>query len=360
MSPKDLLARTADLVGTASVSRHEGPLADLVERQLTGTPWLAVERVGDNVVARTSLGRPYRLAVAGHLDTVPPAGNATLRIEGGTLWGLGAADMKGGLAVMLDLATAIPEPATDVTWCFYAREEVARAESGLAQLWQERPDLLSADAAVLGEPTDTVVEAGCQGTMRIAVHLTGTRAHSARPFTGRNAIHRLAPVLRRVAGWGGRRVVLDGCEYVEQLQAVAVEGGVATNVVPDHATVTLNYRYAPDRDDRSARAFLSAFLEGVLAPDLGDRWEVVEAADGAPPALDHPLLAALVAETGQAPRAKVGWTDVASFWAHGVPATNFGPGDPLLAHHPDERVDRRSLERARDILAALLTGAAPA
>ena len=355
MSPTDLLARAAELVGVASVSRGEGRLADRVEEELRRCPWLSVDRVGDNVVARTSLGRGRRLAVAGHLDTVPPAGNAAPRIEGDTLWGVGAADMKGGLAVMLDLAGQVSDPVVDVTWCFYAREEIVRAEGGLAELWAIRPELLAADAAVLGEPTDAVVEAGCQGTMRVAVHLAGRRAHTARPFTGRNAIHRLAPVLDRVAGWEGRQVVIDGCRYTEQLQAVSIEGGVAPNVVPDQASVTVNYRYAPDRDGTAARAFLSALLEGLVDPEHGDRWEVVEEADGAPPGLDHALLRALVTGSGSAPRAKVGWTDVATFWAHGVPAANFGPGDPLLAHHPDERVDRRSLERAHGVLHRLLT-----
>ncbi len=194
--------------------------------------------------------------------------------------------------------------------------------------------------------------------MRVVVRMGGVRAHTARPFTGRNAIHRLGPVIDRVAGWEGRSVTLDGCEYVEQLQAVAVDGGVAGNVVPDAASLTVNYRFAPDRDAAGARAFLQALLAELLDEGLGDRLEVVDEADGAPPSLDHPLLAALVAGSGGAPRAKVGWTDVASFWAHGVPAANFGPGDPLLAHHPDERVDRHDLERARAVLGSLVVGQA--
>lgn len=354
-SDADLLELTAELVATPSPSHHERALADRLAGELRTCPWLEVDRVGDSVIGRTALRRDRRLLVAGHLDTVPPAGNEIPRTEGDVLWGVGAADMKGGLAVMLDLARSLERPAVDVTWCFYSCEEVARQDSGLEMVWRERPDLLQADAAVLGEPTAAVVEAGCQGTMRVVVHVGGVRAHSARPFTGRNAIHRLAPVLDRVAGWSGRALVLDDCEYVEQLQAVAVEGGVAGNVVPDHASVTLNYRFAPDRDAAEGRQFLDALLDGVLDPECGDRLEVVDQADGAPPALDHPLLAALVTATGERPRAKVGWTDVASFWAHGIPAANFGPGDPLLAHHPDERVDRTSLERARAVLERVLT-----
>jgi succinyl-diaminopimelate desuccinylase len=286
---------------------------------------------------------------------VPANGNQEPKIEGDTLWGLGASDMKGGLAVMLELATSVREPVVDVTWCFYAREEIGRADSGLVELWRNRPELLAGDAAILGEPTGAFVEAGCQGTMRVQITLRGVRAHTARPFTGRNAIHRLGPLLQRVADWPGREVVLDGCTYAEQLQAVAVEGGVAANVVPDEARLTLNHRYAPDRGATEAGAFLLHLLEGTWEPENGDTWEVLDTGDGAPPSLGHPLLHSLVEQSGAAPKAKVGWTDVASFWEHGVPAANFGPGDPLLAHHPDERVTTAQLEQAHRVLHALLT-----
>jgi succinyl-diaminopimelate desuccinylase len=351
----DLLACTRDLMAVPSPSWGEAALADLVEDALRGCDWLDTERIGDNVIGRTTLGHEQRLVLAGHLDTVPANGNQTPRVEGDTVWGVGASDMKGGLAVMLDLATTVRTPAVDVTWCFYAREEIGRADSGLLELWQKRPDLLAGDAAILGEPTGALVEAGCQGTMRVRVTLRGVRAHTARPFTGRNAIHRLARLLQRVADWPGREVVLDGCTYAEQLQAVAVEGGVAANVVPDEAQVTLNHRYAPDRDAERAGAFLLELMQGTWDPADGDTWEVLDAGDGAPPSLGHALLGALVEKSGAAPKAKVGWTDVASFWEHGVPAANFGPGDPLLAHHPDERVSAAQLERARAVLTALLT-----
>lgn len=359
MTAGDLLARTAELVGIPSVSHHEAAIADHVAAVMAGCPWLTVERLGDNVVARTTGGRRRRLLVAGHLDTVPPAGNESPRSEGDVLWGIGASDMKGGLAVMLDLATTVAEPAMDVTWCFYACEEVARAESGLGRLWNDRPDLLTADVAIVTEPTDGRVEAGCQGTMRLAVHLGGVRAHVARPFAGRNAIHRLAPLLDRVASWSGRHVELDGCTYVEQLQAVLIDGGVAANVVPDHVVLTLNHRYAPDRDAVAAEAALEPLFGGIMEEELGDRLELVDAADGAPPSLGHPVLAALVARSGVPARAKVAWTDVARIWAHGIPAANFGPGDPLLAHHPDEHVTRSSLEHVRDVLRSLLEDPPP-
>jgi succinyl-diaminopimelate desuccinylase len=351
----DLLAVTRDLMAVPSLSGQEAALADAVEKTLGACPWLQVARVGDNVVARTRLGRGQRLVLAGHLDTVPPGGNEAPRLDGDTVWGVGASDMKGGLAVMLDLASTMQEPAVDLTWCFYAREEIGREDSGLLELWTQRPDLLVGDVAVLGEPTNALVEAGCQGTMRIRIVLRGVRAHTARPFTGRNAIHRLAPLLQRVVEWPGRDVVLDGCTYAEQIQVVSVEGGVAANVVPDEVQIVINHRYAPDRRAADAESSLHALFDPVLEPEKGDEWEVLDAGDGAPPSLDHPLLRSLVEHTGASPKAKVGWTDVASFWAHGVPAANFGPGDPLLAHHPDERVSRVQLERARQVLAALIS-----
>lgn len=345
-----------ELMAIPSVSHHEGPLADRVQRLLEGCSDLAVTRTGDNVVARTQRGAPTRVVIAGHLDTVPPADNATPRRQKSALWGVGAADMKGSLAVMLTLATTVVRPAVDVTWCFYAREEVAREHSGLAELWAADPHLLAADAAVLCEPTEVRVEAGCQGTMRAEVHLRGVRAHTARPFTGRNAIHRLGSLLTAVASWEPRRVTLEGCEYTEQLQAVEVTGGVAGNVVPDLATVVLNYRFAPDRDAASAAEFLRSLLGDHL--EEGDEFEVVEVGEGAPPALAQPLIERLVARSGHPPRAKVGWTDVAFFWSHGIPAANCGAGDPLLAHHPQEHVDEDSLVALAEVLADLLEGAA--
>lgn len=355
--PSGLFESAKALVAIPSTSHHESTIADVAEAALRSCRWLTVDRVGDNVVARTHLGRSRRLLLAGHLDTVPPAdGNDVPRMEGTRLFGLGAADMKGGLAVFLHLARTMPEPSVDVTWCLYACEEVEHRFNGLGHLWDQRPDLVRADAAILGEPTGGVVEAGCQGTMRIRVTMAGAGAHTARPFTGRNAVHRLAPVLTAIAGYEGRRPMLDGCEYAEQLQVVRVEGGGGGNVVPDQASVTINHRYAPDRGTDAAEAAVHRLLAPSLEPD--DSWQVVEAVDGAPPSLDHPLLAGLVATSGSPPRAKVGWTDVASFWAHGIPAVNFGPGDPLLAHTPGEYVDESELVAAATVLARLLAGVA--
>ncbi len=338
----DLLARTAELVDIASVSHHEQTLADHVEARLAARPGLAVERLGDNVVARTTLGRRWRLVMAGHLDTVPANGNERSRIEGDVVWGLGASDMKSGLAVFLELAEQVDEPAVDLTYVFYAAEEVEARHNGLGHLAAARPELLAGDAAILGEPTGGVIEAGCQGTMRLVAELVGKRAHAARPWMGINAVHRLGPLLQVVAGYEGRQPVLDGCEFAEALQAVAVEGGVAGNVVPDRARLTLNHRFAPDRTPDEAEGELRRLLAPVLGPD--DHLELVDVAPSARPALDHPLLQALVARSGMTVRAKLGWTDVARFASLGIPACNLGPGEPTLAHHPDERVERVPLE----------------
>ena len=353
----DLLAFTAELVDIPSVSHNEAAIADHVEGLLRAVPWLEVERLGHNVVARTHLGRPYRLVLAGHLDTVPPNGNERARIEGDVLWGLGAADMKSGCAVLLELARTVAEPACDVTYVLYECEEVEARHNGLRHLLTHRPDLLLADAAVLAEPTGAVIEAGCQGTLRIAVTMGGERAHTARPWSGTNAIHRLAPVLELAAAYEGRRPVLDGCEFAEALSAVRVDGGVAGNVVPDAATVQLNHRYAPDRDATTALAHLREYLAPAMDPDRGDTVELLDHADGAVPGLGHPVLSGLVKGSGSVARAKLGWTDVAFFSALGIPAVNLGPGDPSVAHTAGERVERDQLDAVLAALSAVLRGA---
>jgi succinyl-diaminopimelate desuccinylase len=353
----DLLALTAELVEIPSVSHQERALADHVEMALRGAGHLTVDRFGDTVVARTGLGRPWRVLLAGHLDTVPPFGPDGYRIDGDVVSGLGAVDMKGGLAVLLDLARTVTDPAVDVTFLFYTCEEVERRYNGMNALVAENPEILAADAAVLAEPTGGTVEAGCQGTMKVEVTLTGRRAHTARPWAGVNAVHRLAPLLRALEDYVPRRVVLDGCEYMEQFQAVGVRGGVAGNVVPDEAVITINHRFAPDRDLAGAEAEVHRLLDPGLDRDAGDAMVVIDAAAGAVPGLDHPLLSGLVRATGQPPRAKLGWTDVATLSAAGVPAANFGPGDPLLSHTPNENVSRAELTGVRDALSSLLTTA---
>lgn len=339
----DLLALTAQMVDIASVSRAEQELVAWLEAELTEVAWLDLTRVGDNLVARTTLDRGTRLILAGHTDTVPANGNERARIVGDRLYGLGSTDMKSGLAVMVEAARTIEEPAVDVTYVFYAREEIEASASGLGELFASRPDLLECDAALLGEPTSATIEAGCQGTMRVRVELGGARAHTARPWMGRNAVHRLGGILTTLASYQERRPVLDGCEYREALQAVHIGGGVAGNVVPDHAELVLNHRFAPDRDAAAAEAHVRSVLDPWLEPD--DTIEIVDLAVGAPPDLDHPLLAALRTRNDLSVRAKLGWTDVSRFAQHGIPAANFGPGDATIAHTADEHVERRDLER---------------
>jgi succinyl-diaminopimelate desuccinylase len=352
----DLLSAAFDLVAIPSESHSEGPVADHVEERLRAIRGMAVERITNNVVARTLTGKDTRVVLAGHLDTVPANSNSEPKIDGSTLWGLGSADMKGGLSVMLALAVAIADPVVDVTYVFYSGEEVSREHSGLLEIEALAPELLQADAAVLGEPTVARIEAGCQGVLRLEVAMGGARAHTARPWMGVNAIHRLGPLLERVAGYESRHPIIDGCEYREALQAVKVSGGVAGNVVPDRASVVLNHRFAPDRDEAAAEASVRSLLEPLLDPALGDHLTLMESQPGAPPSLDHPLLGRLLRATGLPPRAKLGWTDVAFFSERGIPAVNFGPGDPELAHTAEERVTRDDLDRAYTSLRDLLTG----
>ena len=348
----DLLALTAELVDIPSVSFGEAELVAHLEAELRAVPGLTVERIGDNLVARTDLGREHRLVLGGHTDTVPGDMSGS-RIEGDTLWGLGAADMKGGLAVMLELARTVVEPAVDVTWVFYAREEVATIHNGLREVFAEAPELLVGEVAILGEPTGGTIEAGCQGTMRFEVTLAGIRAHTARPWMGRNAIHRLGALLGALADYEHREPVVEGCRYREALQAVHVEGGMAGNVVPDSAMVRINHRYAPDRTGGEAEAHVRAVLAQHL--DDGDEVVLVDHSPAAAPGMSHPLLQRLAADGGLEVRAKLGWTDVAFFSEHGVPAVNLGPGEPTLAHSADERVERSSVESCHAVLYRLLT-----
>lgn len=330
-----------EVVAIGSVSRNESTLANFVEDSLRAHGALEVERVGDNVIARTTGTRTTRVIVAGHLDTVPGDASAA-RVDNDVLYGVGACDMKGSLSVMLELAKDTTARSVELTWVFYAREEISRAESGLTEIFELRPDLMAGDLAILAEPTGGAVEAGCQGSMRVEITLYGRRAHTSRPFTGSNAIHRAGALIERVASYVPRSVEIDGVTFTEQLQVVNVEGGVAPNVVPDEARMVLNHRVAPDRTRAEAEASLRTMLDGYL--NDGDILQVTDFAPPTPPSLDDPRLHRLVELTGERARAKVGWTDVATFFERGVPATNFGAGDPLLAHRSDEYVTRDELD----------------
>jgi succinyl-diaminopimelate desuccinylase len=343
--PDDL---TATLVDIASVSGTEEPLADLIEAALRALPHLEVLRSGNAVLARTDLGRPTRVLLAGHIDTVPIADNVPSRSEGDLIHGCGTTDMKSGDAMMLHLAATLPEPSRDLTFVFYDCEEVEHERNGLTRIERELPDWLVADLAILGEPTNGAVEAGCQGTAAVEVRLTGRRAHSARSWLGTNAIHAAAPVLSRLAAYPGRDVDIDGCVYREGLNAVRISGGVAGNVIPDECVVQVNFRFAPDRDADDALAFVTAFFDGF---DV----RVLDIAAGARPGLSAPAAAEFVAAAGGTAVAKYGWTDVARFATLGIPAVNYGPGDPSLAHTREEHVSRLQIREMAAVLRTYLS-----
>jgi len=351
----DVVALTAALVDIASVSGDERMLADAIERVLRiRAPHLDVLRDGDAIVARTHLGRPQRVIIAGHIDTVPVNDNLPSRLEldSGTLHGRGTVDMKGGCAVMLALAVALTEPAYDVTWVWYDHEEVEAHLNGLGRLARTRPELLAADFAILGEPSNAVIEGGCNGTLRVELTATGRRAHSARAWMGVNAIHGLAPILDLLARFEPAEVEVDGLRYREGLNAVGIRGGVAGNVIPDEAVLTVNYRFAPSRSVAEAEEELRE-LFGSVAPAVSMR--VTDAAGGARPGLDAALAQHFAAAVGGTPQPKFGWTDVARFAELGIPAVNYGPGDPALAHTDDERVPVEQLLACERGLRAWLT-----
>lgn len=339
----DLVQLFRDIVDVESVSGAEGPLADQVEAALRDAGHLSVIRDGDTVIARTELGRPQRVVIAGHLDTVPVAGNLPSRRDGDLVYGRGTADMKGGVAVMLAVAVAATAPVRDVTWIFYDHEEVDAALNSLTRIARERPDLLAGDFAVLMEPTAARIEGGCQGTLRFRVVTTGKAAHSARSWLGRNAIHDAADVLARLQAYVPRQPEVEGLTFHEGLNAVAIGGGIAGNVIPDRCEIVVNFRFAPDRDEADAKAHCRAVFDGY---DL----EFIDFAAGAKPGLDRPAAREFVEAVGGIPSAKYGWTDVARFASLGIPAVNFGPADPGLAHADDEHCPVAHLFRCRDAL----------
>ncbi|WIV58450.1 succinyl-diaminopimelate desuccinylase [Amycolatopsis nalaikhensis] len=347
--PVDL---TAALVDTFSVSGSEAEIATAVQEALRAqAPHLEVVRNGDAVLARTNLGRASRVVLAGHLDTVPENGNFPSRREGSgedeVLHGLGTVDMKGGDAVFLHLAATLPEPKHDVTFVFYDNEEVEAVKNGLGRIERELPEWLAGDLAIVGEPSNAVIEAGCQGTMRVELRLAGKRAHTARAWMGENAIHALAEPLRRLAEYTPRIVDIDGLTYREGLQATSISGGVAGNVVPDSAVLTVNHRFAPDRSPEAAERHLREVFDGY-------ELSVVDLSPGALPGLSAPAAAELVEAAGGRAAAKLGWTDVARFAALGMPAVNFGPGNPTLAHTRQENVRTAEIRQVTEVLRKFL------
>ena len=346
---RDAAALTAALVDVPSVSGDEQVLADAIEGALAGLPHLTVRRDGNAIVARTGLGRPQRVILAGHLDTVPIAGNVPSRVEGGLLYGCGSCDMKSGVAVQLRLARQLTGPARDVTYVFYDCEEVEAERNGLLRLSRSAPELLAGDLAVLLEPTGGVIEGGCQGTMRAEVTARGMRAHSARWWRGRNAIHGAGAIIDVLRSYQPREPEVDGLVYREGLNAVGIAGGVAGNVIPDECVVTVNYRFAPDRSVERAAGHVREVFGGF---DV----EITDAAPGARPGLTDPAAADLLTAVGGTPRAKLGWTDVARFALLGVPAVNYGPGDPEVAHSVGEHVPLAQIAECEARLLAWLAG----
>jgi succinyl-diaminopimelate desuccinylase len=339
----DVVTLTQTIVDVESVSWNEQHLTDLVEAALRGLAHLEVTRIGNSLVARTTLGREERVVIAGHLDTVPLNANLPSRNDGTLLHGLGTCDMKGGVAVALRLARDVTAPDRDLTFVFYECEEIEGVHNGLGRIARERPDLVEADFAILMEPSDAVVEAGCQGTIRVEVRVPGEAAHSARSWRGVNAIHGAGEVLRRLEAYDARKPVIDGLEYHEGLNAVLISGGTATNVIPHECVITVNYRFAPDRSTEEALAFLGDFFAGFAL-------EVTDCEPGALPGLDLPAAKAFVTAVGGTVNPKFGWTDVARFTALGIPAVNYGPGDPMYAHKRDEHVPIAQLRACEQMM----------
>ena len=338
VSPVELTRVLCDI---PSVSDDETPLADAIHAAISALPHLDVYRDGDTIVARTMLGRDQRVVIAGHIDTVPINDNLPTRdvvVEGeACIWGRGTVDMKAFVAVQTILAAELTAPRSDITWMWYDHEEVDSSLNGLGRLSKSRPDLFEADFAILGEPSNGQVEGGCNGTLRAVVRTRGVRAHSARSWIGENAIHKAAPILERLSRYRAHTITVEGLDYREGLNAVSISGGIAGNVIPDLCEVQVNFRFAPSRSALEAEQHVRDVFEGFEV-------EIVDLAPGARPGLDAPLAREFVAAVGAVPRPKYGWTDVSRFSALGVPAVNYGPGDPHLAHHDDERVPVAQIE----------------
>lgn len=341
------------LIRTPSESGSEAAIADFVEQRLRRLDFLEVFRLGDAVVARSDFGRAQRVLLAGHLDTVPitvPPQPAEL--TDGVVTGRGAVDMKGGLAVLLTLAEdAVHRARHDCTLVFYDQEEAGSHRSGMHRLSRLHPELLHADAAILLEPTGGWLEPGCQGSLRVRATFRGRAAHTARPWQGVNAVEMALPAVERCASHKPEVVTLEGLRYPQALQVVGVTAGGDSNVVPDRCVVHLNARYAPNR----SKAEVLAELRQLLGPDV-ENMEITLDSPAAPPALTHPVLNRLNALVDGRVRPKLGWTDVGRLAALGIPAANFGPGDPELAHGPRERVGLAELAEVHDALEAVISG----
>lgn len=343
-----LLELTRSILDVPSVSGNETALADAIEESLASAPHLEVLRHGNTVAARTSAGRPHRIVWAGHLDTVPVNHNLPSEIRGDYLWGRGSVDMKAGVAVALKLALELDAPHHDVTWIFYDNEEVDSSKNGLGLFVAAHPEWVHGDFAVVGEPSHGVIEAGCNGTLRVEVVSQGQRAHSARSWMGRNAIHAAGEILDVLRSYQPRDVEVDGLVFKEGLNAVGISGGVAGNVIPDRTTVTINYRFAPDTSVDDAVAHVRTLFQGFEVT-------VVDSAPAAKPGTSTGFAKQCLEVLDVPVGPKFGWTDVARFSILGIPAINFGPGDPSLAHTDDEQVETAEIDSVYERMKALLT-----
>jgi succinyl-diaminopimelate desuccinylase len=332
----DLATRTLELIDVPSESRQEAAAMELVRTLLPGEP---LYDDGDAIVWGDAA---TPVVLAGHLDTVPAQENIPGRLDDGAVHGLGASDMKGGVAVMLELARA----GAPGRYVFFTREEVAVEESPLPAVFASGA-LADAELAVVLEPTDAILHAGCLGNLQAEIVFHGESAHSARPWTGRNAIHALAEGLAPLARLEPLEVELDGLVYREVVSAVRVEGGIAQNVVPARAVAELNFRFAPGRSREDAEARLRELLP---AGEL----HVLHNSPSALPALGNPLverLRELVPDVAP----KQAWTPVAQFAEQGIDAINYGPGATAYAHRQDEQIPIANLHSVYDTLARFLS-----
>lgn len=346
-----LVARARTLIDIPSVSGNETEVLAAVRESLPPDLDLLDDR--DAVlfaVTRSGGGRPF-VVLAGHVDTVPIADNVPSTMQDGAILGRGAADMKGAVAVMLELAHLRSgiDADVDVGFLFFGREELPFGHSALLPLFERCPAARTPDLAIVMEPTDNAIEIGCLGNLNATVAVRGRAAHSARPWLGDNAIHRAIGALAPLADLPAREVTIDGFTYREVVSITTIEGGAAANVVPDRVEARVNYRYAPGHTPEDAEARLRELL---AVPEVELR--IDGNAPPGPVGAANPLVAAL-REAGDLPvRAKQAWTPVAEFATVGVDAVNFGPGDPRYAHRDDERVEVRSLELSLEILTTFL------
>jgi len=367
---QDPIELTKALVDIPSPSHHEEDIANAIEqalKPLVHSAGVELARFGNTVCARTNRGLGSRIVLAGHVDTVPIADNVPHRMDGDVMFGCGTVDMKSGLAVYLNAFAQLAgseELRHDLTLIAYEGEEVSTEFNGLGHLQRDNPEWLHGDLALLGEPSGAMIEAGCQGTIRLRVTAHGTRAHSARAWLGSNAAHTLVPVMDKIAQYSPRDITIDGCTYREGLNIVHLEAGVATNTLPDQAWMFVNFRFAPDRSSDEAMAHLLDVLgldesqllpRGVALSEPGISYEVDDVAGAALPGLGQPSAAALIDAVGGKVRAKYGWTDVARFSEMGTPAVNFGPGDPGFAHKRDEQCPIHEITSVSQALKTYLT-----